>query len=283
MKLEIGNFHVKDIVFGDALSYKDGILTINKEEALDFIRQDARITEADLYIVKPGEMVRLCPVKEAIEPRCRLDGQGLFPAYTSGLRQAGEGVLHALKECSVIVVGRHMGGFQDGIIDMGGPGQKHTYFGNLINIVLVGDTNEDFERFEQQKMNDALRRAGRVKASSAFFGNLLGVKPIIVADADGEQAAFRKVKGRTASLREIVSLLGEHMTDPESQTVYVAHSDCPEEEVEQVKAFIREIIPCKDIYTGYIGPIIGASIGPGAFAIFGIGKEITFRIGKGDR
>ena len=25
-----GNFHVKDIVFGDALSYKDGILTINK-------------------------------------------------------------------------------------------------------------------------------------------------------------------------------------------------------------------------------------------------------------
>ena len=130
---------------------------------------------------------------------------------------------------------------------------------------------------------DALRRAGRVKASSAFFGNLLGVKPVIVADADGEQAAFRKVKGRTASLREIVSLLGEHMTDPESQTVYVAHSDCPEEEVEQVKAFIREIIPCKDIYTGYIGPIIGASIGPGAFAIFGIGKEITYRIGKGDR
>ncbi len=38
MKLEIGNFHVKDIVFGDALSYKDGILTINKEEALALIR-----------------------------------------------------------------------------------------------------------------------------------------------------------------------------------------------------------------------------------------------------
>ena len=180
MKLEIGNFHVKDIVFGDALSYKDGILTINKEEALDFIRQDARITEADLYIVKPGEMVRLCPVKEAIEPRCRLDGQGLVPAYTSGLRQAGEGVLHALKECSVIVVGRHMGGFQDGIIDMGGPGQKHTYFGNLINIVLVGDTNEDFERFEQQKMNDALRRAGHKLAE--FIGQC--VKDLEPEDTD---------------------------------------------------------------------------------------------------
>ena len=160
MRLEIGNFHVTDIVFGDSLSYKDGVLTINKEEALDFVRQDARITEAELHIVKPGDMVRLCPVKEAIEMRVRPDGKGLFPGYTSPLRQSGEGVLHALKNCSLIVVGKHMGGFQDGLIDMGGPGQKHTYFGSLINVVLVGDTNEDFERFEQQKMNDALRRAG---------------------------------------------------------------------------------------------------------------------------
>lgn len=160
MRLEIGNFHVTDIVFGDALSYKDGVLTINKDEALDFVREDARITEAELHIVRPGDMVRLCPVKEAIEPRCRLDGKGLFPGYTSPLRQSGEGVLHALKNCSVIVVGKHWGGFQDGLIDMGGPGQKHTYFGSLINIVLVGDTNEEFERYEQQKMNDALRRAG---------------------------------------------------------------------------------------------------------------------------
>ena len=180
MRLEIGNFHVKDIVFGDELSYRDGILTVNKEEALKFVREDDRITDAELYIVKPGEMVRLCPVKEAIEPRCRLDGKGLFPAYTSPLRQAGEGVLHALKNCSVVVVGKHWGGFQDGIIDMGGPGQKHTYFGSLINIVLVGDTNEEFERYEQQKMNDALRRAGHKLAE--FIGQC--VKELTPEDTD---------------------------------------------------------------------------------------------------
>ena len=68
MRLEIGNFHVKDIVFGDELSFRDGVLTINKEEALNFIREDERITEADLYIVKPGDEVRLCPVKDALSP-----------------------------------------------------------------------------------------------------------------------------------------------------------------------------------------------------------------------
>ena len=47
MKLEIGNFYVRDIVFGNELSLKDGVLTVNKEEALDYIRQDERITEAE--------------------------------------------------------------------------------------------------------------------------------------------------------------------------------------------------------------------------------------------
>ena len=160
MKLTIGNFYVKDIVFGNELSFKDGVLTINKEEALDFVKQDDRITEAELYIVKPGDSVRLCPVKEAIEPRVRPDGKGIFPGYTTELRQAGEGTVYALKNTSVLVVGRHAGGFQDGLIDMAGPGQKLTLFGGLQNIVLVADTNEEFERHEQQKMNDALRRAG---------------------------------------------------------------------------------------------------------------------------
>ena len=99
MRLEIGNFYVKDIKFGDKLSFDDGVLTINKEKALDFIREDERITEADLYIAKPGDKIRMCPVKEAIEPRVRLDGRGLFPGYTSELAKAGDGVLLALKNC----------------------------------------------------------------------------------------------------------------------------------------------------------------------------------------
>lgn len=160
MRLEMGNFYVKDIVFGNELSYEDGILTIEKEAALNYIRQDERITEAELYIAKPGDQIRMCPVKEAIEPRVRPDGRSAFPGYTGDMTRAGEGVTYALKNCSVLVVGRHWGGFQDGIIDMSGEGQKYTLFGQLMNIVLVADTNEEFEKHEQQKKNDALRRAG---------------------------------------------------------------------------------------------------------------------------
>ena len=128
---------------------------------------------------------------------------------------------------------------------------------------------------------DALKRAGRVKASSAFLGNLMGVKPILISDANGDQTPIKKVRGRTTSLEEIVNLLSESMENPAEQTVYVAHADCNPEELEMIKQLISQKIKCKEICTVYIGPIIGASIGPDAIGIWGFGKEITYKVGEG--
>jgi len=160
VKLELGNFYVKDIEFGSETAFNDGILTINKEEALEVVYKDEHITETDLKIVKPGDMVRLVPVKEAIEPRYRKGGGPVFPGVTGSLLQAGDGRTLALKDMSVLVVGKHWGGYQDGLIDMGGEGAKYTYFSKLKNVVLVADTDEEFEKQEQQKKNHALRWAG---------------------------------------------------------------------------------------------------------------------------
>ncbi len=217
MKLEIGNFYVKDIVFGDELSFKNGVLTVDKEAALNFIREDDRITEAELYIAKPGDKIRITPVKEAIEPRVRLDGKGLFPGYTSELRQSGEGTLHALKNCSVLVVGKHWGGFQDGLIDMSGPGQKHTYFGGLNNIVLVADTNEDFEKHEQQKMNDALRRAGHKLAE--YIGQC--VKELTPEDTDVYETT--PITKRSKEINDLPSVVA--VLQPQSQMEAMGYND----------------------------------------------------------
>ena len=123
---------------------------------------------------------------------------------------------------------------------------------------------------------DALARAGRLKSTSAFFGNLIGVKPILISDANGYQVAYRKVKGRGKSLAELVALLKESIASPEEQTVYLTHADCAPEEVERLVSLIKSEIPCKDVEIGYIGPIIGASIGPDAIGIWALGQEVTF-------
>lgn len=128
---------------------------------------------------------------------------------------------------------------------------------------------------------DMLKKAGRVKASKAFIGNLMGVKPILISDADGEQTPVKKARGRQNSLIECVKLLKENIIDPEEQTVYVNHADCSEEEVTFLTDLIKKEIPCKDVHVALIGPIIGSSIGPEAFAIFALGKEVTYRVGAG--
>lgn len=217
MKLEIGSFYVKDVVFGEKTSYNDGILTISKREALDFVMQDEHITEAELYIVKPGDKVRLVPVKEAIEPRVRPDGRTLFPGYTGELAQAGYGQTHALKGTSVIVVGKHWGGFQDGLIDMSGEGAKYTYFSQLKNIVLVADTDEEFEKREQQKKNKALRMAGHKLAE--FIAQC-------VKDLNPEEVEtyeLEPVTKRSDEVQKLPSMV--YVMQPQSQMEELGYND----------------------------------------------------------
>ena len=96
-KLEIGNFLVRDIVFGEKTAYEGGILTVNREEATKAINPLGKLKNIELHIVHPGDSVRICPVKGAVEPRFRPDGRALFPGYTGPVTSCGEGTLHAMK------------------------------------------------------------------------------------------------------------------------------------------------------------------------------------------
>lgn len=123
-----------------------------------------------------------------------------------------------------------------------------------------------------------LRRCGRVKATAAFFGNLMGVKPILISDANGAQTPVKKVNGRKNSFAEIVNLMKENITDSENQTIYLVHADCDPAEIEALKNETLSKIKCKDVLPLYIGPIIGASVGPDAIGLFAFGTEVTYAV-----
>lgn len=217
MKLKIGNFYVKDVVFGDKLVFKDGVLTLNKKEALDFIRQDEHITDCDIVIARPGEKKRIVPIKEAAEARVRLDGKPVFPGVTGDLRMCGDGELHALKNMSVMGVGKHWGSFGDGLVDMWGEGQKYTYFGNLINVCLVIDTDEEFERYEQQKKNRAIRDA--VHKFAEYLGQ--AVKDLQPEDTEVyELEPITKRDEKTQKLPSVVLVM-----QPQSQMEEMGYND----------------------------------------------------------
>ena len=218
MKLSIGNLYVKDVVFGEADSFKDGILTINKQAAIDYLMgEDEHITSLDIVIARPGDDTRIVPVIETIEPRCRMDGRTLFPGVTGDLVPCGDGELKAFKGCCVTVVGGTWGSFGDGVIDMGGEGAKHTYWSKLINICMVGETDEEDERHEQQKTNHALRWGGH------RFAEYLGKIAKDIEPEETEEYVFDPVLKRSperANLPNVAIVL-----QPQSQMETLGYND----------------------------------------------------------
>ncbi len=122
---------------------------------------------------------------------------------------------------------------------------------------------------------DYLKRAGRVKASSAFFGNIFGVKPILISDRAGMNHAIEKAKGRKGSILRCAEIIRDTVVNPENQTCYVLHADAKQEDVDLMVNKIKELVPFKEIKVMYLGPIIGASTGPGTFGLYYYGKEVT--------
>ena len=118
-----------------------------------------------------------------------------------------------------------------------------------------------------------LKAAGRVQGDDSYFGNLLGVKPIIISNTVGDNVPIKKVKGRVKMLEELAQLTVDAILDPEDQEILIAHADCEEDALE-LKELVEEKIPSANIYIGYIGPIIGASIGADAIGIFCWGKNV---------
>lgn len=159
MELELGNFHVKNVFFGEETVYKDGTLTINKEEAINLIMKDSRITKCDIQIVRPNDDVRLLPVKTSIEARCKVSSGYAYPGQVNPMEMAGEGRTHCLKDMSIITIGKY-GGFSEGIIDMSGKGARYSHYSKYINVCLIMEsTDEEEEKNLSYKKSLSYRQA----------------------------------------------------------------------------------------------------------------------------
>ncbi|MCX7884898.1 MAG: glycine/sarcosine/betaine reductase component B subunit [Caloramator sp.] len=165
MRLELGKIYIKDVQFGTKTEVKDGILYVNKEELLKEVSGDERLKSIDVDIVHPGEKVRIIPVKDVIEPRVKVKGNGgIFPGFISKVDTVGSGRTHVLKGAAVVTTGKIVG-FQEGIIDMSGEGAKYTPFSKTHNIVFIC---EPVDKLPQHEHEQAVRMVG-LKAA-AYLG-----------------------------------------------------------------------------------------------------------------
>jgi glycine reductase len=164
MRLELRNIAIKDVRFGARTEVQGDVLYVNKQEMIDHLK-DERLVSIDVDLAKPNESVRIVPVKDVIEPRVKVEGSGgVFPGFVSKVDMVGSGVTHVLKGVAVVTAGKIVG-FQEGIIDMSGPGAQYTPFSETLNVVVVA---EPVEGLLQHDHEAALRTMG-LKAA-AYLG-----------------------------------------------------------------------------------------------------------------
>ncbi len=150
MRLEIGNILIKDVQFADATSVKNGVLYVNKDELAKVAGADERIKSVEVFLARPGESVRILPVKDVVEPRAKVQGPGgIFPGFMTGVDQVGSGRTHVLKGAAVVTTGKIVG-FQEGIIDMSGPGAEYTPFSATNNVVVKVEPIDTLKQHEHE-------------------------------------------------------------------------------------------------------------------------------------
>lgn len=173
MRLELGHVLIKDVQFGSETKIENGVLTVNKQELIDLIKEDEHLASVDVEIAKPGESVRITPVKDVVEPRVKVEGPGgVFPGILSKVDVVGSGKTNVLKGCVVMTTGKIVG-FQEGIVDMTGPGADYTPFSKTINLVLNCEPKEGLKQHEHEK---AVRFAG-FKAAAYVAETAKNVEP----------------------------------------------------------------------------------------------------------
>jgi len=157
MRLELGKINITDVQPGEVTKVENGTLYVNQQEIIELALKDDRIKDVRVEFARPGESVRIAPVKDVIEPRVKVSGSGaMFPGMINKVKTVGSGRTHALVGANVITCGKIVG-FQEGIIDMSGPTAKYTPFSETNNICIVIEPADNLETHDYEQ---AARLAG---------------------------------------------------------------------------------------------------------------------------
>src|SRR5574341_842492 len=145
MQLEMAEFPVREIRLGKAFRYDDGILEVDRQALIALLLQDSNIRAASLAVAVLGEKVRVTGVRDIVEPRVKVSGDGqVFPGTLSAVVPVGRGRTHRLSGMAVVAAVEYEGMIRSGsgaecwaILDMWGPGAEASRFSKLVNLVLI--------------------------------------------------------------------------------------------------------------------------------------------------
>jgi len=144
LKLEIGEFPVRQIRLGNRFAYQNEDLEVDEAALIALVLEDRRISAATLAIAAPGEQTRITGIRDIVEPRYKVSGGGqVFPGVLGAVENVGAGRTQRLSGMTVVAAAEYEGTIRAGttvqrsaILDMSGPGAEVSRFSAYSHLVV---------------------------------------------------------------------------------------------------------------------------------------------------
>ena len=110
-------------------------------------------------------------------------------------------------------------------------------------------------------------KSGRVSGFAAFFGNIIGLKPIIFIDTDGKMKTKDKCRGRKHALQTLLNYVVSLEEDIKNHRVTIAHTDALEIAEEFGVMMKKQFGEDLAIEYEVVNPTAGSHCGPNAMGV----------------
>ena len=166
MELELLDFHIDDIQWGDRTSLVGGQLTVNVAEIQNQIKDLARNINVAMELARRGESKRIVHVLDSMLPIDKLDDEArTFPGIDVPARLIGTGQTQRLRNVLVTIAGTfpHVEAMtpiekpREGVIDMAGVGAQYSHGSDYFHLIL---TLEGEPAISNLAFDQALRTIG---------------------------------------------------------------------------------------------------------------------------
>lgn len=112
-----------------------------------------------------------------------------------------------------------------------------------------------------------LWRGGRCNAVAALAGSALKLHPKIVVE-NGAMHATKKYRGKiNAAIMSYVKDLESDLKAARTDRVFITHSGCSREVVEEVRAYLESLHRFREIHETRAGGVISSHCGPGTLGV----------------
>ncbi|MEA5093367.1 MAG: DegV family protein [Sedimentibacter saalensis] len=120
------------------------------------------------------------------------------------------------------------------------------------------------------------KRGGRISATSAAVGTLLGICPLLNMNYDGKLTPRKNIRSKNRVIKEIVHMMEIHAKDgiEYSGKCFISNSACYED-ARKVADLVEERFHLLNgrVMINSVGTVIGSHTGPGTVALFFIGDK----------